>query len=715
MRLLIDNKDNQDANNIFLPQTDASQGLPATGGSIKVDSVTVYTNQKGKAIFDLSQLTYPHSVYSVALVKTSSTPEIIYDGVSSDSDNEWINSTEAITSLISEFSTAFNALYPQLELVQDGDNLVIQTTLNTRNNNNTEFTLYIKSVANYSHELEYNILGSFSYTGSYKINVNGTVCNVSIQYTSDTVSITDILGHIAAELNGNSFNDSNILGSVVEPLPPGYTASISGIDTLVITQDNTSAILSLSVYHDVIHSGGLFKLGVENPSGNFEDVQLIQNGEDRNTTNIKLDYNSINLASLIQGDFDSTTTSIELMMLLRDKINSQSDFAPDGVKLVANETETIYANTVGGVGDNLNIIFNGQTVTIIDTSDNKLNLLGEINTAITNNFTAIASEVDETGFVPVLKITADGTKDLGNGIFKLTSTISEYSTTASGDPKTEFPFDVNLSLRTTEEVDTYNDADLSINVAGDGNVSTSGMSPLSGGGSNALTPMLRSLTKGRGCQFEGATEQTLAGLNIAGFGGFIMVGEEPNEILTQSDVFSLEANHLVVDSENGLGWSVRIRRIEENDRFFVATFPLTSEFAIENDEEKVFAIEIERVGTVCNFYIVRFNNPIKTETEGWNVLYRNQLGSLPYAPNNVYRFLYLNSTSDKAYIYNISNEVYVMNKITIDATLALSTSNSNINFTPVKDMLTANKWTLPHILSNDGASAKLTMIRAEGN
>ena len=712
MRLLIDNKDNQDANNIFLPQTDASQGLPATGGSIKVDSVTVYTNQKGKAIFDLSQLTYPHSVYSVALVKTSSTPVIIYDGVSSDSDNEWINSTEAITSLISEFSTAFNALYPQLELVQDGDNLVIQTSLNTRNDNDTEFTLYIKSVANYSHEFEYSNLISSAYGGSYKINVNGTVCNVAMQY-SDNVSVTDVLEYIAAELNGNSFNHSNILGSVIEPLPPGYTASISGIATLVITQDNTSAILS-SVTPE-LESGGLFLLDVENPSGNFEDVQLIQNGEDRNTTNIKLDYNSINLASLIQGDFDSTTTSIELMMLLRDKINSQSDFAPDSVKLVANETETIYANTVGGVGDNLNIIFNGQTVTIIDTSDNKLNLLGEINTAITNNFTAIASEVDETGFVPVLKITADGTKDLGNGIFKLTSTISEYSTTASGDPKTEFPFDVNLSLRTTEEVDTYNDADLSINVTGDGNVSTSGMSPLSGGGSNALTPMLRSLTKGRGCQFEGATEQTLAGLNIAGFGGFIMVGEEPNEILTQSDVFSLEANHLVVDSENGLGWSVRIRRIEENDRFFVATFPLTSEFAIENDEEKVFAIEIERVGTVCNFYIVRFNNPIKTETEGWNVLYRNQLGSLPYTPNNVYRFLYLNSTSDKAYIYNISNEVYVMNKITIDATLALSTSNPSINFTPVKDMLTANKWTLPHILSNDGASAKLTMIRAEGN
>lgn len=711
MRLLIDNKDNQDANNIFLPQTDASQGLPATGGSIKVDSVTVYTNQKGKAIFDLSQLTYPHSVYSVALVKTSNTPVIIYDGVSSDSDNEWINSTEAITSLISEFSTALNALYPQLELVQDGDNLVIQTNSNTRNDNDTEFTLYIKSVANYSHELEYDS-GISGYSGSYKINVNGTVCNVGIQY-SDNVSVNDILGYIAAELNGNSFNHDGILGSVVEPLPPGYTAS-TGNNRLVITQDNTSAILSLSVTPE-LESGGLGLLGVENPSGNFEDVQLIQNGEDRNTTNIKLDYNSINLASLIQGDFDSTTTSIELMMLLRDKINSQSDFAPDGVKLVANETETIYANTVGGVGDNLNIIFNGQTVTIIDTSDNKLNLLGEINTAITNNFTAISSEVDETGFVPVLKITADGTKDLGNGIFKLTSTISEYSTTASGDPKTEFPFDVNLSLRTTEEVDTYNDADLSINVAGDGNVSTSGMSPLSGGGSNALTPMLRSLTKGRGCQFEGATEQTLAGLNIAGFGGFIMVGEEPNEILTQSDVFSLEANHLVVDSENGLGWSVRIRRIEENDRFFVATFPLTSEFAIENDEEKVFAIEIERVGIVCNFYIVRFNNPIKTETEGWNVLYRNQLGSLPYAPNNVYRFLYLNSTSDKAYIYNISNEVYVTNKITIDATLALSTSNPSINFTPVKDMLTANKWTLPHILSNDGTSAKLTMIRAEGN
>jgi hypothetical protein len=713
MRLLIDNKDNQDANNIFLPQTDASQGLPATGGSIKVDSVTVYTNQKGKAIFDLSQLTYPHSVYSVALVKTSSTSEIIYDGVSSDSDNEWINSTEAITSLISEFSTTLNAVYPQFEVVQDGDNLVIQTNSNTRNDNDTEFTLYIKSVANYSHELEYDNIPS-SYSGSYGINVNGTVCNVSIQY-SDNVSVTDVLEYIAAELNGNSFNHDSISGSVVEPLPPGYTASISGTTTLVITEDNTSAILSLSVTPESGQSGGLTLLGVENPSGNFEDVQLIQNGEDRNTTNIKLDYNSINLASLIQGDFDSTTTSIELMMLLRDKINSQSDFAPDGVKLVANETETIYANTVGGVGDNLNIIFNGQTVTIIDTSDNKLNLLGEINTAITNNFTAIASEVDETGFVPVLKITADGTKDLGNGIFKLTSTISEYSTTASGDPKTEFPFDVNLSLRTTEKVDTYNDGYLSINVAGDGNVSTSGMSPLSGGGSNALTPMLRSLTKGRGCQFEGATEQTLAGLNIAGFGGFIMVGEEPNEILTQSDVFSLEANHLVVDSENGLGWSVRIRRIEENDRFFVATFPLTSEFAIENDEEKVFAIEIERVGSVCNFYIVRFNNPIKTETEGWNVLYRNQLGSLPYTPNNVYRFLYLNSTSDKAYIYNISNEVYVMNKITIDATLALSTSNSNINFTPVKDMLTANKWTLPHILSNDGASAKLTMIRAEGN
>ena len=432
MRLLIDNKDNQDANNIFLPQTDASQGLPATGGSIKVDSVTVYTNQKGKAIFDLSQLTYPHSVYSVALVKTSSTPVIIYDGVSSDSDNEWINSTEAITSLISEFSTALNALYPQLELVQDGDNLVIQTNSNTRNDNDTEFTLYIKSVANYSHELEYNI-GSLSYSGSYKINVNGTVCNVSIQY-SDNVSVTDILGHIAAELNGNSFNHDGILGSVVEPLPPGYTAS-TGNNRLVITQDNTSAILSLSVTPE-LESGGLNLVGVENPSGNFEDVQLIQNGEDRNTTNIKLDYNSINLASLIQGDFDSTTTSIELMMLLRDKINSQSDFAPDGVKLVANETETIYANTVGGVGDNLNIIFNGQTVTIIDTSDNKLNLLGEINTAITNNFTAISSEVDETGFVPVLKITADGTKDLGNGIFKLTSTISEYSTTASGDPKT---------------------------------------------------------------------------------------------------------------------------------------------------------------------------------------------------------------------------------------------------------------------------------------
>jgi hypothetical protein len=711
MRLLIDNKDNQDANNIFLPQTDASQGLPATGGSIKVDSVTVYTNQKGKAIFDLSQLTYPHSVYSVALVKTSSTPVIIYDGVSSDSDNEWINSTEAITSLISEFSTTLNAVYPQFEVVQDGDNLVIQTTLNTRNNNNTEFTLYIKSVANYSHEIEYDNIPS-SYSGSYGINVNGTVCNVSIQY-SDNVSVTDVLEYIAAELNGNSFNHVGIQGSVLEPLPPGYTASISGTTTLVITEDNTSAILSLSVTPE--SGGGLLLLGEENPSGNFEDVQLIQNGEDRNTTNIKLDYNSINLASLIQGDFDSTTTSIDLMMLLRDKINSQSDFAPDGVKLVANETETIYANTVGGVGDNLNIIFNGQTVTIIDTSDNKLNLLGEINTAITNNFTAIASEVDETGFVPVLKITADGTKDLGNGIFKLTSTISEYSTTASGDPKTEFPFDVNLSLRTTEEVDTYNDADLSINVAGDGNVSTSGMSPLSGGGSNALTPMLRSLTKGRGCQFDGATEQTLAGLNIAGFGGFIMVGEEPNEILTQSDVFSLEANHLVVDSENGLGWSVRIRRIEENDRFFVATFPLTSEFAIENDEEKVFAIEIERVGTVCNFYIVRFNNPIKTETEGWNVLYRNQLGSLPYSPNNVYRFLYLNSTSDKAYIYNISNEVYVMNKITIDATLAVSTPNPSRNFPPVKDMLTANKWTLPHILSNDGASAKLTMIRAEGN
>jgi len=549
--------------------------------------------------------------------------------------------------------------------------------------------------------------------------VNETRINTETPVTGLTLSSNDTEGLIAL-----------IKGWLDGVLGSPYTYDTWVTDTTwtgwEVNLDDVTETLSIRVNNEEFsENGSQFKLVGNNDITDYTiGSSFFDNGVGTAYGYLSFDIGTDLVDLKLEGvtDYTETDDIDTIISTFVSKLNTLSDFTPDGATAVDSDSDTNF-DTIDLETNTNAIKYNNQDITITSEATK-----AKTDIAVTEDVYAdqtltfnykdksidvtIPDQSDSAGVITAIEtaFTADATWDFE--LVEGTLIAKQVGQDYNGTVTTVSDSIVITGANVTELSSVGN---YSIVVEGGANadtITTSDMTPLSGGllATTSLTSQLAPVAKRRKLYVDDK-------IYLNGFGGYILVDSFPETVTSQDSVLSIDNNITDVVENQGLGFEDLISSIETINPYYNVFFRVVEDGignrSISNDPTDHVVIKIwENVGGLLNVSRVYFDDPMKT-TDGWKFTGVEETiiedaDSFTSPDSKFFVFTYPEQGAGL-----ISLSLNTDDGGNIGTTIVSKILNNQVS-TDIDTDLTNKAW-VRGIISNDDTQVSLGVIKTEGD